>query len=133
MDPESEDKRPEHDTSGFDIVKATQYGAYERVQEILDDTNQRDSENVTLLHWAPINNRRDLVRLYITSGSEVDTVGGELLSTPLHWASRQGHIGVIVQLMAAGANPALRDGEGAAAIHLAAQFIVGYLTRCGCW
>ena len=81
------------------------------MQEILDDTNQRDSENVTLLHWAPINNRRDLVRLYITSGSEVDAVGGELLSTPLHWASRQGHIGVIVQLMAAGANPALRDCE----------------------
>ena len=136
--PRHEDKRPEHDTSGFDIVKATQYGAYERVQEILDDgfdVNQRDGENVTLLHWASINNRRDLVRLFISAGSEVDAVGGELLSTPLHWASRQGHIGVIVQLMAAGANPSLRDGEGAAAIHLAAQFghtaIVGYLIAKG--
>jgi len=136
--PRHEDKRPEHDTSGFDIVKATQYGAYERVQEILDegfDVNQRDGENVTLLHWASINNRRDIVRLFISAGSELDAVGGELLSTPLHWASRQGHIGVIVQLMGAGANPSLRDGEGAAAIHLAAQFghtaIVGYLIAKG--
>ena len=106
--PRHEEKRPEHDASGFDIVKvflnifvsyfgilfyqATQYGAIERVQEILDegfDVNQRDGENVTLLHWAAINNRKEIVRLYISAGSEVDAVGGELLSTPLHWASRQ--------------------------------------------
>ena len=119
-------------------MKATQYGAFERVQEIVDegfDVNQRDAENVTLLHWAAINNRREIVRFYVSRGANVDAVGGELMSTPLHWASRQGHIGVIVQLLAAGANPALRDGEGCAAVHLAAQFghtaIVGYLVAKG--
>jgi len=129
---------PEQDTSGFDIVKATQYGAFERVQEIVDNgfnVNERDSENVTLLHWASINNRREIVKYYIKHGADVDAVGGELLSTPLHWACRQGHIGVIVQLLSAGANPSLRDGEGCAAIHLAAQFghtaIVGYLIAKG--
>ena len=42
---------------------------------------------------------------------------------------------MIVQLLGAGANPSLRDGEGCAAIHLAAQFghtaIVGYLIAKG--
>ena len=45
----------------FDIVKATQYGAFDRVIHLLDiekvEVTTRDSENVTLLHWAAINNR----------------------------------------------------------------------------
>ena len=52
---------PKVDTSTFDIVKATQYGARERVEALVDcgfDVNKRDDENVTLLHWAAINNRQ---------------------------------------------------------------------------
>ena len=49
------------ESSTFDIVKATQYGVFERVLHLLDvekvNVNARDSENVTLLHWAAINNR----------------------------------------------------------------------------
>ena len=51
---------PKLDASTFDIVKATQYGARERVELLVEggfDVNQRDEENVTLLHWAAINNR----------------------------------------------------------------------------
>lgn len=42
-----------------------QYGALERCKELIEggyDINKRDNENVTLLHWASINNRRDIVR-----------------------------------------------------------------------
>lgn len=55
----------DHDYSGFDIVKATQYGAITRVRELVEagwDVNQPDSETVSLLHWAAINNRREIVR-----------------------------------------------------------------------
>lgn len=55
----------EHDYGGFDIVKATQYGAISRVKELVEsgwDVNQPDSETVTLLHWAAINNRKDIIR-----------------------------------------------------------------------
>ena len=52
------------------------------------DVNQPDSETVTLLHWAAINNRREIIRYYISKGAVVDAVGGELLATPLHWATR---------------------------------------------
>jgi ankyrin repeat protein len=58
----------EHDYSGFDIVKATQYGAIARVRELVEagsDVNQPDSATVTLLHWAAINNRRDIIKYFL--------------------------------------------------------------------
>ncbi|KAK9730918.1 Ankyrin repeats (3 copies) [Popillia japonica] len=128
----------EHDYSGFDIVKATQYGAFARVKELVDagyNVNQRDSETVTLLHWAAINNRKDIMRFFIDKGAEVDAVGGELNATPLHWATRQGHLDAVVILMNAGADPTLRDAEGCSCIHLAAQFghtaLVAYFVARG--
>ncbi|XP_033216897.1 palmitoyltransferase Hip14 isoform X1 [Belonocnema kinseyi] len=126
------------DCSSFDIVRATQYGALERVTELLDigvDVNQPDSETVTLLHWAAINNRKEIVKYLIAKGAIVDAIGGELASTPLHWATRQGHLSTVVILMRAGADPSLRDCEGSSCIHLAAQFghtaIVAYLVAKG--
>ncbi|XP_073843762.1 palmitoyltransferase Hip14 isoform X2 [Musca autumnalis] len=109
----------------FDIVKATQYGATARVKELVEagwDVNQRDSETVTLLHWAAINNRRDIIKYFLEKGAVVDALGGELNATPLHWATRQGHLGAVVLLMAAGADPRIRDAEGCSCIHIAAQF-----------
>ena len=53
------------DFKTFDIVRATQYGIYERVVELVEcgfEVNQMDSENVSLLHWAAINNRLDIVK-----------------------------------------------------------------------
>uniref|UniRef100_T1IZZ0 Palmitoyltransferase n=1 Tax=Strigamia maritima TaxID=126957 RepID=T1IZZ0_STRMM len=126
------------DFSKFDIVKATQYGAYERCRELIEDgfdVNQRDQENVTLLHWAAINNRKDIGKYYISKGAVIDTLGGELMSTPLHWATRQGHLSMVVLLMQYGADPSLRDGEGCSCIHLAAQFghtaVVAYFIAKG--
>lgn len=86
------------------------------------NVNQRDSETVTLLHWAAINNRKDIIKYLIDKGAEVDAVGGELNATPLHWATRQGHLDAVVIVMNAGADPTLRDAEGCSCIHLAAQF-----------
>lgn len=116
---------PERDYSGFDIVKATQYGAFARVKELVEagwDVNQPDHETVTLLHWAAINNRKEIVQYLLDKGAAVDAVGGELQSTPLHWAARQGHLEATVALVRAGADPARRDAEGCAVLHLAAQF-----------
>uniref|UniRef100_A0A8C9TM59 Palmitoyltransferase n=1 Tax=Scleropages formosus TaxID=113540 RepID=A0A8C9TM59_SCLFO len=126
------------DYSTWDIVKATQYGIFERCRELVEagfDVRQPDKENVTLLHWAAINNRLDLVKYYISKGAIVDQLGGDLNSTPLHWATRQGHLSMVVQLLKYGADPALIDGEGCSCIHLAAQFghtsIVAYLIAKG--
>lgn len=126
------------DYSTWDIVKATQYGIFERCRDLVEagfDVRQPDKENVTLLHWAAINNRIDLVKYYISKGAIVDQLGGDLNSTPLHWATRQGHLSMVVQLMKYGADPSLIDGEGCSCVHLAAQFghtsIVAYLIAKG--
>lgn len=103
------------DCSEFDIVKAVQYGACDRVAELIDaghDVNQPDNDTVHLLHWAAINNRREVIKLLIEKGAIVNVVGGDLQSTPLHWAVRQGHLAATVLLMKHGADPNLLDAEG---------------------
>ncbi|CAM9492191.1 unnamed protein product [Bubo scandiacus] len=126
------------DPSTCDIVKATQYGIVERCKELVEagyDVRQPDKENVTLLHWAAINNRQELVKYYISKGAIVDQLGGDLNSTPLHWAIRQGHLPMVVLLLKCGADPSLIDGEGFSSIHLAVLFqhmpIVAYLISKG--
>ncbi|NXC27195.1 ZDH13 Palmitoyltransferase, partial [Campylorhamphus procurvoides] len=126
------------DPSTCDIVKATQYGMLERCRELVEagyDVRQPDKENVTLLHWAAINNRLELVKYYISKGAIVDQLGGDLNSTPLHWAIRQGHLPMVMLLLKCGADPSLIDGEGFSSIHLAVLFqhmpIIAYLISKG--
>jgi ankyrin repeat protein len=122
------------DCSEFDIVKAVQYGAVDRVRELVDaghDVNSPDSEQVYLLHWCAINNRNEVIKLLLEKGASANVIGGELESSPLHWAVRQGHLAATVLLMKAGADPLLSDAEGSQCIHLASQFghtaVVAYL------
>ena len=39
---------------------------------------QRDSENVTLLHWAAINNRKTILQYLVKKGKQVAYVNGIL-------------------------------------------------------
>ncbi|XP_078405631.1 putative palmitoyltransferase ZDHHC13 [Cetorhinus maximus] len=126
------------DYSNWDIVKATQYGIIDRCKELIEagyDVRQPDKENVTLLHWAAINNRIELVKYYVSKGAIVDQLGGDLNSTPLHWATRQGHLSMVVLLLKCGADPTLVDREGFTCLHLAVQFqhmpIIAYLVAKG--
>ena len=72
----------------------------------------------------------------MSRGAEVDAVGGELKSTPLHWAVRQGHFQMALLLMQHGSDPNIKDGEGCSGLHLAAQFghtsIVAYFVAKKC-
>jgi len=65
------------------------------LQEIVEkegvDVRKPDKDNITLLHWAAINNRHEVVDFYMSKGAIVDAIGGDLNATPLHWAVRQGH------------------------------------------
>uniref|UniRef100_A0A672QT39 Zinc finger DHHC-type containing 13 n=1 Tax=Sinocyclocheilus grahami TaxID=75366 RepID=A0A672QT39_SINGR len=127
LDPTQQPRKVSHpeDSSSWDIVKATQFGALERCKELIEsgyDVRQPDKENVTPLHWAAINNRADIVKYYISKGAVIDQLGGDLNSTPLHWAIRQGHLSMVIQLMRYGADPSLADGEGYRGLHLAVLF-----------
>ncbi|KPP75829.1 putative palmitoyltransferase ZDHHC13 [Scleropages formosus] len=140
MDPTQQPQRRSHmdDSSSWDIVKATQFGILDRCKELVEaghDVRQPDKENVSLLHWAAINNRTELVKYYLSKGAIIDQLGGDLNSTPLHWAIRQGHLSMVILLMRHGADPSLADGEGFRGLHLAVLFqhmpIAAYLMAKG--
>lgn len=122
-----------------DLIRATQFGRYEECRQYLEsnlfDINQRDAENVALLHWAAINNQSSIVDYYLSKGADINAIGGDLKSTPLQWATRQGHLAMVVLLIRRGADYSILDGEGCNVLHLAAQFghtaIVAYLVAKG--
>ncbi|XP_064869035.1 putative palmitoyltransferase ZDHHC13 isoform X1 [Oncorhynchus nerka] len=140
IDPTQQPKKRSHmdDSSSWDIVKATQFGILDRCKELMEagyNVRQPDKENVSLLHWAAINNHAEVVKYYISKGAVIDQLGGDLNSTPLHWAIRQGHLSMVIQLLRYGADPSVADGEGYRSLHLAILFqhmpIAAYLMAKG--
>lgn len=68
--------------------------------------------NVTLLHWAAINNRIQIAEYLLNKNAQIDAIGGELHSTPLQWAARNGKLAMVVFLLSRGADVSIIDGEG---------------------
>lgn len=126
------------DPTSMNIVQSTQYGELAKLMEFIEngaDVRTPDAENVTLLHWAAINNRIEIVKYLITNGAIVDQKGGNLETTPLHWAVRQGLLNMVVLLMKYGADPNSVDIEGCTCLHVASQLsqtaVVAYLIGKG--
>lgn len=57
---------PRRDPSSFNLVEAAQYGVLRRCIELVEEqgasVTQGDDEDITVLHWAAINNRLDVAR-----------------------------------------------------------------------
>ena len=47
-----------------------------------------DAEGITVLHWAAINNRIPVASYFLQKGADINALGGELKSAPIHWAVR---------------------------------------------
>ncbi|CAF3490537.1 unnamed protein product [Adineta steineri] len=128
---------PESHTA--DLVSAVQFGYYDRVVELIEPAPYLASTpvagNITLLHWAALNNRVEIARYLINKRAQVDAIGGALNSTPLHWAIRDGHTEMVIFLLSHQAQISLFDAEGFSALHLASMFgrtdIVAYLVAKG--
>lgn len=95
------------------------------------DANERDSQNITALHWAAINNRLLACKSLLEHGADIDSVGGELEATPMQWAARNGHLYIVHLLISHGADPSLTDAQGFDTFHLAihssSPMLVAYL------
>ncbi|CAF3408369.1 unnamed protein product [Rotaria sp. Silwood1] len=130
---------PIPDKNTADLVTAVQYGFYDRVTELIEVNPQLVTtpldDNITLLHWAAINNRIDIAKYLVNKGAKVDAIGGALNATPLYWAVRDGKLEMTVYLLSCGAQTSLVDAEGCSCIHLASIFghtsIVAYLVAKG--
>lgn len=72
------------DASEFDVVKATQFGCVDRVKQLIEegyDVNTPDGDHIYLLHWASINNRREIIKLLLEKGATPNLKGGDLQVT----------------------------------------------------
>lgn len=114
------------DSLGPDFVSkyilACQNGDIATVKDLVDNkvvlVLDRLEDNVTGLHWAAINNRLSICSYLISMGALVDSRGGDLDATPLHWACRYGLVYIADFLLKNGADPNACDSQGFNALHL---------------
>lgn len=87
-------------------VRAAQCGMVSELRHLLEvraiEASDRDNEGCSLLHWAAINGRTDVVALLLAHDADPSAPGGLLNETPLQWAARQGHVDVMAQLLRTG-------------------------------
>jgi ankyrin repeat protein len=87
---------------------------------------ENDEYNYTALSYAAYHGRQRIIGYLLAHGAAVNGVvlksGITYANTPLMMAAIQGHYDVVVELLRAGANPAIREYRG----HTAAQFAVKY-------
>jgi ankyrin repeat protein len=105
------------------VADAAQQGSVDEVRALLQqgaDVNAAQSDGLTALHWAAMNNNTEIVELLLYAGATVrphTRVGGY---TPLHLAARGGHQEVTSALLAAGADANAWTTTGVTAMHFAA-------------
>eukprot|EP01031_Cornospumella_fuschlensis_P033321 gene33321-40307_t len=77
------------------IIKAVQYGDLKFVETAVEihhvSVDLKDKDDCSLLHWAAINNRVEIIEFLLHRKANVNSVGGENKEIPLQWAVRQAH------------------------------------------
>jgi hypothetical protein len=110
------------------IVEAVQHGRTEEVISAVREDGSGlsagaiDADGCSLMHWACINNRIDIVKHLVKCGAEVNVNGGILNESPLQWAARNegyGYTHLIAFLMENGADATHKSVMGHDALFLA--------------
>ena len=85
------------------------------------DVNAAQSDGLTALHWAALNDDAEIVGLLLYAGATVRPLTRVGAYTPLHLASRAGHDAVARALLDGGADANQWTSTGVTALHFAAQ------------
>ena len=106
------------------VADAAQRSDVEAVRELLQqgaDPNAAQSDGLTALHWAALNDQLNIAQILLYAGATVKPVTRVGGYTPLHLASRAGHGGIVRALLEAGAEPDQFTTTGVTALHFAAE------------
>ena len=106
------------------VADAAQQGDAQIVRALLqqgEDVNAAQSDGLTALHWAALNNDLELAKLLLYAGATVKPTTRVGSYTPLHLASRTGNTEVMKVMLDAGADPNKLTSTGVTAMHFAAQ------------
>lgn len=86
-----------------ELIEAVQQGDADRVATLLDANDalahQRDKTGATPLHYAALGGQREIARLLIERGADINSPDGEHGATPAGWAIEYlrelgGHLGI---------------------------------------
>jgi len=81
--------------SAQQAILAVQQGDFEEVKALVEsgavsvEWKDPSSGGASLLHWAAINGRMDVVDYLVSKQADINAVGGALKDTSLQWAARQ--------------------------------------------
>ena len=106
------------------VADAAQQNDAQVVRTLLQqgaDANTAQADGLTGLHWAALNDNREILDLLLYAGATVKPltrVGGY---APLHLAARSGHADIVSALLEAGAEADGYTATGVTALHFAAQ------------
>lgn len=94
----------------------------EQLGELPELVNARD-EAATPLHFAAIENQREVVDLLIAHGADLNTLDDEYGATPAGWANEKGHVEMVHHLVAKGTKIDLPRAAAFGLIDLARELI----------
>lgn len=73
-----------------ELIAAATEGNLDRVKAVLEAdgslANQKDESGATPLHYAALNGHRDIVRLLVQRGADVNSTDSQFGATPAGWA-----------------------------------------------
>jgi ankyrin repeat protein len=105
------------------VADAAEHNNVQSVRYLLqhgEDVNAAQSDGLTALHWAALNNNLEVTEILLYAGGSVKSttrVGGY---TPLHLASQSGYFEIMGAILEAGADPNQFTSTGITSMHFAA-------------
>ena len=115
-----------------ELILAAQYGDAIKIRRELEGSSlpadSGDIDGCTMLHWASINDRQEVISLLLDFGANININGGVLQETPLMWAVRSGKINTVHSFIERGGNMSAKSVDGLDALQLSCR--LGYLHIC---